>query len=91
MSRTRDTSPSVGSQSPDPIDGRPERWYFAVSPMRSYQRSHLRALEDESIHILRELAAERERPVLLFSGGKDSAVMLRLAEKAFWRPCTSWE
>ena len=48
------------------------------------QLSHLQALEAESIHILREVAAEFERPVLLFSGGKDSAVMLRLAEKAFW-------
>lgn len=46
--------------------------------------SHLAALESESIHIFREVAAEFERPVLLFSGGKDSAVMLRLAEKAFW-------
>jgi len=45
--------------------------------------SHLAALEAESIHIIREVAAEFERPVLLFSGGKDSAVMLRLAEKAF--------
>jgi sulfate adenylyltransferase subunit 2 len=45
--------------------------------------SHLQALEAESIHIIREVAAEFERPVLLFSGGKDSAVMLRLAEKAF--------
>src|SRR5436190_14422668 len=45
--------------------------------------SHLEALESESIHIIREVAAEFERPVLLFSGGKDSAVMLRLAEKAF--------
>jgi sulfate adenylyltransferase subunit 2 len=48
------------------------------------QLSHLDALEAESIHIMREVAAEFERPVLLFSGGKDSAVMLRLAEKAFW-------
>ncbi len=48
------------------------------------QLSHLDELESESIHIFREVAAEFERPVLLFSGGKDSAVMLRLAEKAFW-------
>src|SRR5438105_3662110 len=46
--------------------------------------SHLDALEAESIHIIREVAAEFERPALLFSGGKDSIVMLRLAEKAFW-------
>ncbi len=45
--------------------------------------SHLRALEAESIHIFREVAAELERPVLLYSIGKDSAVLLRLAEKAF--------
>jgi sulfate adenylyltransferase subunit 2 len=48
-----------------------------------YELSHLESLESESIHIFREVAAEFERPVLLFSGGKDSLVLLRLAEKAF--------
>src|SRR5579884_3189511 len=48
-----------------------------------YELSHLKALEAESIFIFREVAAEFERPVLLFSGGKDSLVLLRLAEKAF--------
>jgi sulfate adenylyltransferase subunit 2 len=46
--------------------------------------SHLRALEAESIHILREAVAEFENPVMLYSIGKDSSVMLRLAQKAFW-------
>lgn len=49
-----------------------------------YQPSHLDQLEAESIHIFREVAAELEKPVLLFSGGKDSICMLRLAEKAFY-------
>jgi sulfate adenylyltransferase subunit 2 len=49
----------------------------------SYELSHLQVLEAESIFIMREVAAEFERPVLLFSGGKDSIILLRLAEKAF--------
>jgi sulfate adenylyltransferase subunit 2 len=53
-------------------------------PMPTAYRSHLNALEDESIHIMRDVAAEFEKPCLLFSGGKDSIVMARLAEKAFW-------
>jgi sulfate adenylyltransferase subunit 2 len=49
-----------------------------------YQMSQLDVLESEAIHVMREVAAEFERPVLLFSGGKDSIVMLALAERAFW-------
>ncbi len=45
---------------------------------------HLRALEAESIHIMREVVAEFERPVMLYSIGKDSSVLLRLAQKAFY-------
>jgi sulfate adenylyltransferase subunit 2 len=52
--------------------------------MQGRSITHLRALEAESIHILREVAAEFERPVMLYSIGKDSSVMLRLAQKAFY-------
>ena len=49
----------------------------------NYSLSHLKELEAESIHIIREVAAEFENPVMLYSIGKDSSVMVRLAEKAF--------
>ena len=52
--------------------------------MRSYALSQLDVLESEAVHVIREVVAEMARPALLFSGGKDSIVMLRLAEKAFW-------
>jgi sulfate adenylyltransferase subunit 2 len=51
--------------------------------MTPHTLTHLQDLEAEAIHVMREVAAEREKPVLLFSGGKDSIVLVRLAEKAF--------
>ena len=55
-----------------------------TSATTTYEQSHLELLEAESVHIFREVAATTERPVLLFSGGKDSVVMLHIATKAFW-------
>ncbi|MFK7804616.1 MAG: sulfate adenylyltransferase subunit CysD [Anaerolineae bacterium] len=52
--------------------------------MSGYQRSHLKQLEAEAIYVIREVAAQFERPVLLFSGGKDSITMAHLARKAFF-------
>ncbi|HEX8095828.1 sulfate adenylyltransferase subunit CysD [Jatrophihabitans sp.] len=56
----------------------------AAPPVSSLERAWLTDLEDESIHIIREVFGQFERPVLLFSGGKDSIVMTHLAMKAFW-------
>jgi sulfate adenylyltransferase subunit 2 len=55
-----------------------------MTTQAGYRLSHLDELEGESIHIFREVVAESEKPVLMFSGGKDSIVMLRLAQKAFY-------
>ncbi|WP_138430286.1 sulfate adenylyltransferase subunit CysD [Fodinibius saliphilus] len=52
--------------------------------MHLYKLNHIRQLESEAIHIMREVAAQFENPVLMFSGGKDSITMARLAQKAFW-------
>lgn len=56
----------------------------APARARAHSLSHLDALEAESVHIFREVAAQFERPGMLFSGGKDSVVMFHLARKAFW-------
>ncbi|CAM5680097.1 Sulfate adenylyltransferase subunit 2 [Mycolicibacterium aubagnense] len=58
-----------------------------VAALAPIHVDELRLLEAEAVHIIREVVAELERPVLLFSAGKDSIVLLRLAEKAF-RPAT---
>ena len=76
MSTTR-ACPPFDARYPQTIDA-------TTLPPSAYELSHLDALEAEAIHIFREVAATLERPVLLFSGGKDSIVMLRVAEKAFW-------
>ena len=60
---------------------------FQRNPAPAPKLDHLRALEAESIHILREVVAEFERPVMLYSIGKDSSVMVRLAQKAEERCC----
>jgi sulfate adenylyltransferase subunit 2 len=60
------------------------RWHKGAATSADRKLSHLKALEAESIHILREAAAEFSRPVMLYSIGKDSSVMLRLAQKAFY-------
>ena len=52
--------------------------------MKSYCLTHLKELESESIYVLREVAAQFEKPMLLFSGGKDSVIISHLAQKAFW-------
>ena len=69
---------------------------YALAPaMSSYTLSHLEQLESESIHVIREVVAEFHKPVMLFSIGKDSCAMLRLAQKAFapaklpFHSCTS--
>src|ERR1035438_1721315 len=80
-----DPARSTQPDRPSPIDParRPGVCLMAVT-RSDYSLSQLEVLEAESIHMMREVAAEFERPVLLFSGGKDSIVMLALAERAFW-------
>ena len=75
----------MASNEPEPISATraPIQSPAATPRPAGYDVGHLQELEAEAIHIMREVAAEFERPVLMFSGGKDSIVLLRLAEKAF--------
>src|SRR5882724_10154486 len=85
MGSTMETTPSFQSNKfVPPALGRGFRPHVpGGTKIRRRALTHLEALESESIHILREVAAECRNPALLFSGGKDSICLLRLAEKAF--------
>src|ERR1044072_3294560 len=72
------------SLSDSPVKERKGFRGMSSSSTNSYNLTHLKQLEAESIHIIREVAAEFENPVMLYSIGKDSAVMVRLAQKAFY-------
>src|SRR5580658_6711902 len=74
------------SRAPSPLSSRSPilRYTDGRSIMKSLSITHLKELESESIYVIREVAAQFERPVLLFSGGKDSIVLSHLARKAFY-------
>ena len=78
------TAPEVVSGYREPSAAASEGPSIVRPPAQSLRLDHLRALEAESIHIIREVVAEFERPVMLYSIGKDSSVLLRLAQKAFY-------